>query len=195
MDVDTATPYLVAQGLIDSAAIIDGELTITSVARRNRNLKVQGPAGKSYLIKQADGAALADDLTLQHEAAFYAFCQQHLADTEFPNILPRLVRFDPVVPRLTLELLGDAIPLYQYCQDPHRRRISARGRAGLGPRSGHGSRHFQGSAVCRGRPSQVVAVRCALDSTSPSTEPGLALQHQCRWVQRASNRPGPADLG
>jgi hypothetical protein len=52
LDVDTATPYLVAQGLIDSAAIIDGELTITSVARRNRNLKVQGPAGKSYLTQR-----------------------------------------------------------------------------------------------------------------------------------------------
>ena len=115
LDVDTATPYLVAQGLIDSAAIIDGELTITSVARRNRNLRVQGPAGKSYLIKQADGAALADDLTLQHEAAFYAFCHQHLGDTQFPKILPRLVCFDPLVPLLILELLGDAIPLYQYC--------------------------------------------------------------------------------
>jgi aminoglycoside phosphotransferase (APT) family kinase protein len=115
LDVDTATPYLMAQGLIDTAAVIDGELTITSVARRNRNLKVQGPAGKSYLIKHPDSAALGGDLQLHHEAAFYTFCHQHLADTHVPNILPCLVRFDPAVPLLALELLSDALPLWQYC--------------------------------------------------------------------------------
>ena len=42
LSVDGATALLVERGLIDPAWIIDGALTIKSVARRNRNLRVEG---------------------------------------------------------------------------------------------------------------------------------------------------------
>jgi Ser/Thr protein kinase RdoA (MazF antagonist) len=114
LDVDTATPYLVARGLIDGAAIVDGNLIITSVVRRNRSLRVQGPAGKSYLIKQPDDPVRGDGWTLQHEALFYNFCQEHLANSPVSKVLPRLVHYDAEFPLLALELLGDALPLRQH---------------------------------------------------------------------------------
>ncbi|HYV46117.1 MAG TPA: phosphotransferase [Myxococcaceae bacterium] len=116
LDVDSAIPYLMAQGLLGGAAIIDGELTVTSMARRNRNLKVQGPAGNSYLIKQPDGPAGGGGRTLRHEASFYTFCHEHLDDTPVPSLLPRLAHFDSAIPLLALELLGDALPLWQHCR-------------------------------------------------------------------------------
>ena len=47
LNTDTATPYLLAQKLIDKSAIIDGELKITNAARRNRNLLVGNNAAEA----------------------------------------------------------------------------------------------------------------------------------------------------
>lgn len=112
LNTDTATAYLLAQGLLNTGAIIDGELTIVSAARRNRNLRVEGPAGVGYLIKQPDNSAQDSDWTLQCEAAFYTFCQQQ--ETAMTVLLPRIVRFDADGVILVLDLLRNATPLWQY---------------------------------------------------------------------------------
>ena len=114
LNTDTATPYLLAQGLLDIEAIIDGELTIVSAARRNRNMRVEGPAGAGYLIKQPDDSAQDSYRTIQCEGAFYAFCQQQTETTALSRLLPRLVRFDTEGTLLVLELLRNATPLWQY---------------------------------------------------------------------------------
>ena len=114
LNTDTATPYLVARGLVSPKAIVDGDLTIVSAARRNRNLRVEGPAGVGYLIKQPDNTAQDSCRTVQCEAAFYAFCQQQPMATPMARILPRLVYFDAEEYVLILDLLQNALPLWQF---------------------------------------------------------------------------------
>jgi Ser/Thr protein kinase RdoA (MazF antagonist) len=111
LDVDSATGYLLDHGLIDAGAIVDGELTVVSAARRHRNLRVDGPAGTGYLLKQADALAEAGRETLRNEAAFYAFCREEPAAAPVARLLPRLVRFDPDPPLLALELVRGSAPL------------------------------------------------------------------------------------
>lgn len=64
-------PYLMERGLLDPARIVDGDLTIADVSRRNSNLTVVSENGPSYLVKQA----ATDDtrVTLANEAAAYRF--------------------------------------------------------------------------------------------------------------------------
>jgi Ser/Thr protein kinase RdoA (MazF antagonist) len=112
LDVDTATPYLLDKKLIDPAAVLDGELTVISAARRNRNLRVETPAG-GYLIKQPDDPTHGGQHTLRAEAAFYSFCQQEPAAAAMAEVLPRLVFFDPDRSLIALELLPGATPLWQ----------------------------------------------------------------------------------
>ncbi len=110
IDVDSAADYLLAEGLIERDAIIDGNLTIRSASRRNRNLRVETTHQIGYLLKQPydpDQGAL----TLRREAQFYALCQQELAVEACA--LPRLVAYDDRQPLLVLELFLDAIPLHQ----------------------------------------------------------------------------------
>jgi Ser/Thr protein kinase RdoA (MazF antagonist) len=114
LDVDTATAFLLAHGLVDVDAIIDGELTIASAARRNRNLRVQGPGGSGYLIKQPGDPTEGGFLTLRAEAAFYQFCWQEPAAAAMADLLPRLVYCDPPGAVLVLELFHDALPLGSY---------------------------------------------------------------------------------
>ena len=54
LGVDNVADFLLEKGLIDTAWIIDGALTVRSAARRNRNLRVEGPGGTGFLIKQPD---------------------------------------------------------------------------------------------------------------------------------------------
>ena len=114
LDVDNATPFLLGRGLIAPDAIVAGDLTIASAARRNRNLRVQGPPGVGYLIKQPDDPALGGRQTLGAEAAFYRFCRDDPAAAEVAGFLPRLIDFDADAAVLVLELIRDAAPLWSY---------------------------------------------------------------------------------
>jgi Ser/Thr protein kinase RdoA (MazF antagonist) len=114
LNTDSATPYLLMQGLINTASIIDGELTIVSAARRNRNLRVEGPAGAGYLIKQPDSSEQDCYQTLHCEADFYKFCQQRPETSAMAELLPRLVHFDAERAVLVLDLFPDATPLWKY---------------------------------------------------------------------------------
>ena len=75
LDVDNAIPFLLERELIHPAWIVEGDLVIRSAASRNRNLRIEGPGGTGYLIKQPDNMTLTGLRTLGNEASFYEFCQ------------------------------------------------------------------------------------------------------------------------
>jgi hypothetical protein len=112
LDVETAVPYLLDQKLIDRDAILDGKLTVTSAARRNRNLRVESASG-GYLIKQPDDPAEGGYRTLRAEVEFYTFCRQEPAAVVMAEVLPRLAFYDPERALFALELLPAATPLWQ----------------------------------------------------------------------------------
>ena len=91
LDVDNVVPFLLEHGLVQTDWIISGDLAIRSAARRNRNLRVEGPGGAGYLIKQPDEMAPESRRTLGNEADFYEFCQQEKQAGPVLAFLPRLV--------------------------------------------------------------------------------------------------------
>ena len=91
LDVDNVVPFLLEHGLVQTDWIISGELAIRSAARRNRSVRVEGPGGAGYLIKQPDEMAPESRRTLGNEAAFYEFCQQEKEAGPLLAFLPRLV--------------------------------------------------------------------------------------------------------
>nr|NLR88817.1 aminoglycoside phosphotransferase family protein [Rhizobium sp. P28RR-XV] len=66
-----------------------------------------------FLVKQSNGPS-ESPTTLRNEAAFYLFCHEHLTGASVLNILPRFVRFDEDRSVLVLELLSEAMPLWQH---------------------------------------------------------------------------------
>jgi len=114
LTVDTALPYLLKRGLIDPDWIIDGDLTIRCAARRNRNLRVEGPSGAGFLIKQADELAHLGHLTLNNEAAFHEFCRHEAAAGEIEALLPRIAFRDRERSLHALELVAHAMTLHAY---------------------------------------------------------------------------------
>jgi Ser/Thr protein kinase RdoA (MazF antagonist) len=111
LNVDNATAYLLEHDLIDTDWIIDGDLTIQSVARRNRNLRIGGPGGAGYLIKQVDDLAQGGHRTLSNEAAFLEFCRHQPDAAQFVRHLPEIVFRDRDRTLHALKLVAGATTL------------------------------------------------------------------------------------
>jgi hypothetical protein len=112
LSVDNVANFLLERGLFENGWIVDGNLTARSAARRNRNLRIEGPDGIGFLIKQPDD--LEDDSreTLRHEAAFFRFCGEEPAATEVARFIPRLLLDDPAHAIAVFELIPRAVSLW-----------------------------------------------------------------------------------
>jgi hypothetical protein len=111
LTVDSVIPFLLEHGLFDLEWIIDGDLSVRSVARRNRNLRVDGPAGIGFLIKQPDDPARGGSETLRREAAFYALCREEPSLGPVAAIVPRLLWTDASACILVFDLIAGASTL------------------------------------------------------------------------------------
>jgi Phosphotransferase enzyme family len=110
--VDDVTHFLIGCGLVDRAWVIEGDLAVHSAARRNRNLRVEGPVGAGYLIKQPDDSSEGSRHTLHSEAKFYRLCQEKPWAATMKSIVPSLAYSDPHRALLALELVPEAVPLW-----------------------------------------------------------------------------------
>jgi Phosphotransferase enzyme family len=115
LDVDNVVDLLLEQRLIESSWIIDGDLTLHTVPRRNRNLRVEGPGGLGYLIKQYD-PAIGGRNTLRAEADFLEFCRIEPATEEVARSMPRLIYRDVDQSYFVYELIPDAVTLHSRWQ-------------------------------------------------------------------------------
>jgi Phosphotransferase enzyme family len=105
LTVDTIVPYLVQRQLIDVSVIVDGDLEVIDVGRRNENLKVVSRHGPSYLVKQPGEGELATDATVRCEAYFYAHCAYELETAEMREVMPTLRAWDSDRGVLILDLV------------------------------------------------------------------------------------------
>lgn len=114
LTLDTLPRFLLDRGLLPVESILDGDLLVTSAVRRNRNLRVKRSDGPGYLIKQPDDPVFGGHHSLRFEATFYHFCQTEAAAEPIRPVLPTMAFFDPEQTMVGLELLQDAVPLWQY---------------------------------------------------------------------------------
>jgi hypothetical protein len=118
LSVDNAVEYLLASNMVSMASILEGDLLISSAARRNRNLRVSRKDGPGYLIKQPDDGEVGGAATLSSEAAFYEFCQTRTEAEPLAPLLPGLLHFDRDRALLAIELFEDADQLWKYYMRP-----------------------------------------------------------------------------
>ena len=64
-------PYLLERKLLTAQAVVEGDLAVSAVSRRNLTYKFVSNKGPSYVIKQ--GADQEKAGTVAHEAAVYRF--------------------------------------------------------------------------------------------------------------------------
>jgi hypothetical protein len=112
LGIDDAAAYLMQAGLIGASAVIDGDLAVKPVTRRNRNLTVSRADGPGYLLKQPEDPVAAR--TLQREGGFYRLCRRDPAASELLEHMPGYLFFDEARSILGIELIEPAEPLWSY---------------------------------------------------------------------------------
>ena len=113
LTVDTVVPYLVERDLVNASAIVEGDLEVVDVGRRNENLKIIRQDGQSYLLKQPGEGEPSTDATIRYEAGFYSHCQLDPDSAELRNIIPGFQGWDENRQVLILELV-DGRPLWAH---------------------------------------------------------------------------------
>jgi hypothetical protein len=115
-DLNGVTDFLLERGLIEPELVVDGDLMVTSVPRRNRNFLVRSAGGFGCLIKQPGDTAAGGAETVQREAEFLDFCVHEPAAAEAARFLPRRVYYDDAAVVLVQELVADTVPLWSCYQ-------------------------------------------------------------------------------
>ena len=117
----TLVQYLLGRGLLTPRSVVDGDVIVVDITRRNRNFKVIRKKGPSYFVKQAK----ADDpqtgplaiSTLQIEAAVHQLARSDAGFAALASILPPFYGYDVGRHTLLLGLVSETEDVRQY----HRR--------------------------------------------------------------------------
>jgi hypothetical protein len=108
-------PYLLKRRLVSAESIVEGDLAVMDVSRRNRNYKVFIERGPSYLLKQ--GVGQEGRATLANEAAVYQLLQSDKSTHGLDCYLPGYYGYDPEEHILILELVRNVKDLREYHLD------------------------------------------------------------------------------
>ena len=100
------------RALLNPAALLDGELRITRIDRRNQNYRIEGTGGRELFVKRGTASGLTG--TLEREAAIYQLLGKPPFTTDFARYLPSLLGYDSVARVLILECLPNAEDLQAY---------------------------------------------------------------------------------
>jgi aminoglycoside phosphotransferase (APT) family kinase protein len=193
--VDTITPYLIERNLVGLDAIVEGDLEIIDVGRRNQNLKIVRRRGSSYLIKQAGEGEFATSATLRCEAWFYAHCLSDPGAAALRDFLPALHAWDEDRGLLVLELV-DGHPLWVHYAGTPDPEFSSDAAAPLGDALGTLHRVFRQSDS---RPGWMAELATAppwiLFADRPTPDMYARLSPAHTQVLRILQKNGPVTLG
>jgi hypothetical protein len=109
--------YLLDRGLVAPAEVVDGDLCVADLSRRNRNFRVTRGPRPGLFIKQPQDWETYSAETVRREASCYLLARDDPRFAELGGLLPRFVDFDAASSVLVLELL----PSDETLGDYHRR--------------------------------------------------------------------------
>ncbi|MDE1812252.1 MAG: hypothetical protein KGH85_05230 [Thaumarchaeota archaeon] len=101
--------------MISTKNIVEGDLKIVDVSRKNRNIKIIRKEGTSFFLKQPNISDESDSITIKREALFYTKTQLENDFLQLKNFVPRIMDFDEDKNIMVTELLnGLSLNEYNY---------------------------------------------------------------------------------
>ena len=96
INIDNVVPYLLEHKLINVKSIVDGDLQIFDISRKNRNIRLMRKNNTSLLLKQSIQTDISSSIALKREALLYALMQNDENFSALVDITPRIHDFDEV---------------------------------------------------------------------------------------------------
>jgi aminoglycoside phosphotransferase (APT) family kinase protein len=110
--------HLLRRRLITTSDVVDGNVAVKNVSRRNLVYAITREQGECYLLKQGIGSART--ATIEREALVYEQLGRIPTSKNFANYLPRFYEYDPQERVLLVEYLKNGEDLWNYCTKHHR---------------------------------------------------------------------------
>jgi aminoglycoside phosphotransferase (APT) family kinase protein len=120
--------HLLRRKLITTGDVVDGNVAVKNVSRRNLVYAITREQGECYLLKQGIGRERT--ARIEREASVYEQLGRTPSTKNFANYLPRFYGYDPHERVLLVEYLKNGEDLRSYCTK--HRRLPARIGAELG---------------------------------------------------------------
>ena len=108
IELNDMVHYLIGRGVVNKSSIIDGDITIVDIIRRNKNIKVQLPNENGYFIKQANNTDFHSKETLSREAKCYLLSNSDDQFLPLKNLMPSFVDYNSTDNILIIELLSNS---------------------------------------------------------------------------------------
>lgn len=94
INIDNVVSYLLEHKLINVKSIVDGDLQIFDISRKNRNIRLMRKNNTSLLLKQSIQTDISSSIALKREALLYALMQNDENFSALVDITPRIHDFD-----------------------------------------------------------------------------------------------------
>lgn len=91
---DNVVEYLLGKGLINNKSIVDGNIQIFDISRKNRNIKISLKIGHSFFLKQANPYDRNNGTSIKRESLLYAMMQNENEFKSLANFAPRIHDYD-----------------------------------------------------------------------------------------------------
>src|SRR5579875_1912599 len=103
---------LIQRGLIYAGDIVDGDVKVRDVSRRNQNFRVTTTTGKNYFVKQGIGPGRST--TVGREAEFLSLAADSSASAQLRRYLPAVRAWDAERKMLVFDLMPDSRSLAEH---------------------------------------------------------------------------------
>src|SRR5436190_18080502 len=114
LTIEGVVPFLLERELLEERLIVDGDVLVTHVPRRNHNFRVATERGAGCFLKQGVGPDKVD--AVAHEARVYRWLESHPAFGALEPFLPACRSFDAQESTLVLALVEQSQTLDEYHQ-------------------------------------------------------------------------------
>ena len=108
--------YLIDRNIISAESVVDGDLTVVDMTRRNRNFKILRKSEPGYFVKQVKNYDASSVNSLTREAQSYWLAKYDPGFKGISNLMPRLIYHDAQRHILIMELFPgyeDLAAMYQ----------------------------------------------------------------------------------
>ena len=108
--------YLLDRNILSAESVVDGDLTVVDMTRRNRNFKILRKTDAGYFVKQVKNYDPPSLSSLAREAQSYWLAKYDPGFKGISNLMPRLIHYDQPHHILIMELFPgyeDLTEMYQ----------------------------------------------------------------------------------
>ncbi|MGE3397838.1 MAG: phosphotransferase family protein [Candidatus Nitrosocosmicus sp.] len=115
---------MMKNNFVNSKSIVMGDLQITDISRKNRNILLLRKNATSYLVKQSDGIRVNKQSTVETEFLLYKLIEDDQRFSSLIDFFPKAFKYDKNFNILVVEFIRESISFHKNNYNPQSENIN-----------------------------------------------------------------------